>query len=421
MALMMGAIADDLTGATDLANAINGQGLSCLIRVGVPEGAAMSDADAVIVALKSRTCLVEEAVDQSLRAFDWLRRAGAGRILFKYCSTFDSTPKGNIGPVSEALLDRAGQTLMVHCPAFPDTGRTVVDGRLLVNGVPLSQTPMRDHPLTPMRRSFLPAVLRAQTQGGVGRLPLATLRQGARIAARSLDRQRRRHVRHVIADAENWEDLALLAAADHERLLAGGASGLGQAVAALLAHGRAVAAPALATVPPGPALVLAGSCSARTLEQLAVAEARQPVLRLDVGDAAREPALIERAVAWIAANLSPGAPPVVATSAAADERGARQRQHPGIDLAAAAERTLAAIARRATASLGVSRLLVAGGETSGAVIEALGVTAMRVLRPVDPGVPMMVSAEGPPLALILKSGNFGRPTLFADGFGHDHD
>lgn len=410
----LGAVADDVTGATDLAGALVARGVRTALVLGVPAGPLRADADAVVVALTTRTAPVDRARDESRRSARWLRSHGAAVLYAKYCSTFDSTPAGNIGPVADALLDLVGAPAVVHCPAYPATGRTLYQGHLFVGRALLSETGMRHHPLTPMTDPDLVRVLGAQTDRPVGLLALAGEGGRApgpeRLSARLADLVADGAV-HVLADAVTDADVDdLAAAATGYPLLAGGAA-FGAAAGAALTGPRDGPAAAL-DAPEGRSAVLVGSASEATRGQVASFARTGPVRRFTAEEAA-DPATVDALVAWAEPRLDDG-PVLLAVDAdpAAVERA--QRALGAAEAARGVERVLGELARRLHA-LGVRRLVVAGGESSGAVAGALGITQVRVGPPVCPGVPWTVS-DDPPLAVAFKSGNFGGPTFFTDAF-----
>jgi uncharacterized protein YgbK (DUF1537 family) len=415
--VLFGAIADDFTGATDLANTLVRQGMRTVQVIGVPAHTAPPDADAVVVALKSRTIAAAEAVAQSLSSLAWLRRAGAKQILFKYCSTFDSTDEGNIGPVADALLDALGADFTVVCPAFPENGRTIYHGYLFVGDVLLSESSMRHHPLTPMRDPNLMRVLGRQTPFKVGLVPLETVLQGAAAVRTAFTRLRREGCRHAILDAVRDADLLTLGEALADLPLITGGSGIALGLprnfrrAGLLGeNGQADRLPHV----DGAAAVLSGSCSAATLAQVAAMRATHPFFEIDPLELAEDKGAADRALEWAAAHL--GGRPVLISSSAPPERVRVIQDRLGAERAGRLiEAALAAIAR-GLVGRGVRRLVVAGGETAGAVVQALGVTALRIGPQIDPGVPWTVSLGEPAVALALKSGNFGREDFFVRAF-----
>ncbi|MFB9662787.1 3-oxo-tetronate kinase [Glycomyces mayteni] len=414
----MGCVADDYTGGTDAAASLRRAGLRTVLRFGRPEpGEPLPECDAVVIAVKTRNVPAAEAVAAALAVRDWL--GPVAEAYFKYCSTFDSTDAGNIGPVADALLDATGRALAVVCPASPAHGRTVYRGHLFVEDRLLSDSSMRHHPLTPMTDSDLVRVLARQTPHPVGLLRLDTVRRGPAAVRARLETLAAQGVRHVVADATADEDLTAVAEAARGFALATGGAGLAGALGLAEATGSAAPVGAARTASKGPAgaarpsevpeppstpgLVLAGSCSAATLAQVAAAREAFPSYRLDPASTSDPAELLARASTWRKAH--PGGPAMVYASAPAAERGASRL---GPDTAAILERTLAALAVEAVAA-GTRRLVVAGGETSGAVVEALGVRAVEVGAEADRGVPWCVTADG--LALLLKSGNFGAPDL----------
>ncbi|HZQ81495.1 MAG TPA: 3-oxo-tetronate kinase [Gaiellaceae bacterium] len=386
MSLRFAAIADDVTGATDLCGALARAGLRPVQTIG-PWPAELPQCDAVVVALKSRTAPVAAAVAESLRALAWLQELDAERIFFKYCSTFDSTPEGNIGPVADALLDALGEEFTVVCPAYPENGRTVYLGHLFVHGRLLSESSLAHHPLTPMTDADLVRVLGRQTQRPVTLVPHDVVARGAEAIAAQFAEG------YAVVDAIDGADLIALGAACRELRLVTGAAGLGEAVASALGlPPRVLEQPAVE----GPAAVIAGSCSQATMAQVERMASRHTAIRLeprgaDVGD---------EAVAALAAG-----PVLVYASAPPEEREAAD--------AAAVEERLGAVARR-LADAGARRIVVAGGETSAAVVQALGIRVLQVGAEIARGVPWMTTVDEPRLALALKSGNFGGPDFFLE-------
>jgi uncharacterized protein YgbK (DUF1537 family) len=412
MTLRIGCIADDFTGGTDVAAAFRRAGLRTALVFGTPDDttALPADCDAAVVALKSRSTPADEAVADSLTAQRWLWAKGAAQVYFKYCSTFDSTPQGNIGPVADALMDAAGAAVTLHCPASPPNGRTVYQGHLFVHDQLLSDSPLRHHPLNPMTDSALVRLLSAQTRHQVGLVDWATVRGGVEVVRDAIAGHQQAGVRHIVADALTDDDLAVLGAATLELPVIAGAAGLAEG----LGHAYPATRPAAAEPLPaeGRAAVLAGSCSARTLEQIAqFYAAGLPSLHLDVLAAAAGRDVTGEALAWYA-EQDPELPVLIYASASPEELAAVQAQLGVAEAAAQVEELLGTLASHLV-ERGVRRLLVAGGETSGAVTTALGVRAVLVGEEADPGVPWTYATTGSgDLALMLKSGNFGAPDLF---------
>lgn len=416
MTLALGCIADDYTGASDLANTLTKAGLRTVQTIGVPaDDLALPEVDAVVVSLKSRSIPADEAVARSREAAAWLNARGAGHLMFKVCSTFDSTDAGNIGPVTDALRTDAGEAIALVTPAFPETARTVYLGHLFVGAVPLAESPLKDHPLNPMRDSNLVRVLARQSRAGVGLVDLAAVAQGADAVSARLDALAKDGKGAAIADAVLDRDLAVLGAAALTRKVSTGASGLGLGLArALVAAGRVASAAAEADLGGpigGPAACLAGSCSQATLGQIARAEAAMPVRRLDPARLLSGEDEAGAALAWALERIGAG-PVLIASSAGPEDVAAVQAQH-GRDAAGhAIEAAMARIAEGLVAH-GVRRLVVAGGETSGAVVDRLGLPAFRVGPEIAAGVPVLRTTDRD-MWLALKSGNFGGPDFFAD-------
>jgi uncharacterized protein YgbK (DUF1537 family) len=416
----LGIVADDFTGATDIASMLVRGGLRTVQLIGVPGDAVpaeAADADAVVVALKSRTAPVAEAVAESLAALRWLRHAGAERFVLKVCSTFDSTPAGNIGPVAEAMMAALDCPQSLVCPAFPENGRTVFRGHLFVGDALLSDTGMRHHPLTPMTDANLVRVMQAQSRHPVGLLRHDTVAAGTDAVRERLAALAAEGVAHVVADAIDNDALLRLAEGGAALPLWVAGSGLALGLPALLAARSGVTLDAQAArldAVIGPAAVLAGSCSTATQDQVARwIDAGRPALRLDPAALARGEPAAAQALAWALAQTGPA---LVYATADAATLAATQAALGVAQASALVEHALAAIARGLVAQ-GVQRLVVAGGETSGAVVQALGVRALRIGAAICPGVPWTQAVRGadqPPLQLALKSGNFGGPDFFAE-------
>jgi uncharacterized protein YgbK (DUF1537 family) len=392
-------------------------GMRTVQTIGVPSDGGFApgtDADAVVVALKSRTIPADDAVAQSLAALAWLRAHGARQVLFKYCSTFDSTDDGNIGPVADALLDALGARFTIACPAFPVNRRTVYLGHLFVGEVLLSDSPMRDHPLTPMRDANLVRVLGRQTTRRVGLVPWPVVARGAGAIRAAFDRLAGDGHSHAVVDAIADDDLMEIGAACADLALVTGGSGVAsglprnfRSAGLLQEHGEAANAPQVA----GKAAVLAGSCSAATRAQVAEWGNAHRAVALDplAGDAGTVAA---RALRAIEADLGAGKP-VLVYSTAAPEAVAAVQAKLGRERAATLIEEAFSMLARDLVERGVRRLVVAGGETAGAVVQALGVEALAIGPEIDPGVPWTTSLGARPLALALKSGNFGAVDFFA--------
>ena len=408
--MLIGAVADDITGATDLSLMLSRAGLRTVQVIGVPEG-ELPQADAVVIALKSRTILAQEAIGIALASGKALLQGGAQQILFKYCSTFDSTDQGNIGPVTAALMGLTGATLTIACPAFPANGRTVYKGHLFVGDQLLSDSPMQDHPLTPMRDANLLRVLARQTELPVGLVDSATIAKGTVAVRTAFAAAEAAGKRILVVDTLCDADLMTLGAACAGMALVTGGSGIALGLAANFARTGNATLPALMPAPKGRAAILAGSCSRATRGQIAAAKtAGLPTLALDVM-AIAEGRLTATAIAGWAASQPDNSTPLVYSSADPEALAAIHERLGTAVSGALVEQVLADIARLLQAS-GFTRFLIAGGETSGAVVAALGVKMLEIGPEIDPGVPWTRSINGPDLALALKSGNFGAPDFF---------
>lgn len=412
--MLLGAIADDLTGATDLALMLSREGMRTIQTVGVPPADFdLSDVDAVVVALKSRTNPAEMAIAMSLEALRWLKTAGARQIIFKYCSTFDSTPKGNIGPVTDALARELGTDLTIVCPAFPANRRTIYKGHLFVADQLLSDSPMRHHPLTPMTDSSLVRLMAAQSKLQVGLVSHENVAKGAESVRAAFDEARRRGDGVVVVDAITDQDLRVIGEAVAEFPLITGGSGIAIGLpenfrrAGLLR--RDITAGQFEP-PDGRAAILAGSCSEATRGQIKAAiEAGMSTLKLDPVDIAQGRMDVDEAIRWA---LAQEGVPLIYSSADPKDVLAAQESLGQEKAGEIVEQFLAktAIGLREN---GVRRLIVAGGETSGAVVGALAPSALFIGREIDPGVPWTLTmGDGAPMALALKSGNFGTADFF---------
>lgn len=416
---ILGCIADDFTGATDHANNLVRAGMRTVQTIGVP-GADfdLSDVDALVVALKSRTTPPQSATRESLQALDWLREIGCRRFFFKYCSTFDSTDRGNIGPVTDALMDALGEDFAIACPAFPENARTVYRGYLFVGNVLLNESGMEHHPLNPMTDANLVRVLRRQARGEVGLLDYYAIEAGGEAVRARIESLRASGCRYAICDALSDDHLMAIADAVADHVLVTGGSGLAlwlpqsyRRLGLFAERQDAAALPAFG----GSALVLSGSCSRATRAQVGYMAERRPAFAVDPLALAEGKDLVGEAVAWARSRLTDG--PVLVYATAEPEAVKRVQEKLGVERAGTlVEDALAGVARQLVES-GVRRLVVAGGETSGAVVGALGVKALRIGKQIDPGVPWTAaSVGGEHLALALKSGNFGTKDFFLKAF-----
>ncbi|MBO9648046.1 MAG: four-carbon acid sugar kinase family protein [Variovorax sp.] len=418
MSVLLGCIADDFTGATDLANNLVRAGMRAVQTIGVPAAPLDADVDAVVVALKSRTIAPEDAIAQSLDAQRWLQAQGAKQIYFKYCSTFDSTPKGNIGPVTEALMDALGCDFTIATPAFPDNKRTVFKGYLFAGDVLLNESGMQNHPLTPMTDANLVRVMQAQTRRKVGLVDYVTVARGASAIRERFAQLRSEGVGVAIVDAVSNDDLMRLGPALADMPLVTAGSGVAIGLPANFRIAPSSTASALPK-PGGLRAVVSGSCSLATNRQVAdfIASGR-PALAIDPLQIAAGVDVASQALDWAGPLLERGPVLVYSTADASAVKSVQGRL--GVDEAGAmVERTIAAIAR-GLVERGVRQLVVAGGETSGACVQALGIAQLQIGAQIDPGVPWCHArsdaAGGAGLHIALKSGNFGTDDFFSKAF-----
>jgi uncharacterized protein YgbK (DUF1537 family) len=415
MTTVLGCIADDFTGATDLAGLLARSGVKVSLRMGVPDEAPVDTAAIEVIALKCRTSPVAEAVAECRAALQWLQRAGAQRFFWKYCSTFDSTAEGNIGPVAEALMADLGAEQTIYCPAFPENGRSVYMGNLFVGRQLLAESPMKDHPLTPMRDSNLVRLIEPQVTQRAGLVDRLVVARGPGAVREALDALRADGVAHVVVDAIADEDLGVIAQACRNDLIMTGGSALAMPLPHLYAEDGLMAAgagdfkaPALAR----DAIVLSGSCSAMTRAQVEAYRATgAPSFRLDpLTLASKGPG---EALDWLSAQSLESAPLLYAT-AEPDQVRAAQAELGVARAGAVVEAALAEIAIAAR-DQGARRFVVAGGETSGAVTKALRIDRLVIGAEVAPGVPWcFATSGGTDVAITLKSGNFGKESFFSD-------
>ncbi|MBS7696420.1 MULTISPECIES: 3-oxo-tetronate kinase [unclassified Chelatococcus] len=408
--MLLGAIADDFTGASDLANTLARNGMATTLFVGVPDG-DVAAAEAGVVALKTRSIAPPEAVRQSLGALTWLQSQGAGQILFKYCSTFDSTPEGNIGPVAEALSAALGAGVAVVCPVFPATGRTLYQGHLFVGDRLLSESGMEKHPLTPMTDPDIRRWLRRQTRGEVGLVPYAIVRQGAgaiRAALAEIDKT----AKLAVVDAVTDDDLKAIGAAIADARLITGGSGIAiglpdnfRKAGKLGTAGTAFSGIA------SPGVALSGSCSRASLAQLARHLEGHPGFALPPDAVMAGEVTVAAARDFVLTHAD--AAPIVYSSAEPEAVQAAQERFGREAVAGAIENFFGSLAAELVAA-GVTRIAVGGGETSGAVVAALGLQQLAIGPEIDPGVPALAGEAGEkPIRLALKSGNFGAIDFYA--------
>ena len=423
MTLLLGCIADDLTGGTDLASVLVKAGMRTEQTFGVPKQAAGDDVEALVISLKTRTVPVETAVNEALEALRWLRAAGCRQFYFKYCSTFDSTPEGNIGPVAEALLSELNDELTAVCPAFPANGRTVYQGHLFVGETLLSESGMQHHPLTPMTDANVRRLLQAQVKSHVGLVSYPIVRQGATAISERLSALAADGHKFAVIDALNDEDLLRIAETCAGLRLITGGSGLALGLPENFRRAGLLGAPgSAADLPPtNPRrAVIAGSCSLTTQRQVAAMRAKRPAFYIDPMRLIAGDDLVSEALAWAEIQRADG-PLLFYSTAAIETVLAAQGKYGSAFIGTALEEVLAAITLGLVRS-GYGQLIVAGGETSGAVVKTLGINRLRIGKEIAPGVPWTTgvsSAAGDrTLSLALKSGNFGGDGFFLEAWSY---
>lgn len=415
MRTLFGAIADDFTGATDLAGLLARSGVRVSLRIGVPAEPPTDTAAFEVIALKSRTAPVPDALQETRAALDWLQAAGAQRFFWKYCSTFDSTPEGNIGPVAEMLMDALGVDQTIYCPAFPENGRSIFMGNLFVGQQPLAESPMKDHPLTPMRDSNLMRLLEPQVTRPVGLADRLTVAKGAEALRARLGALKEQGVAHVVVDAVANNDLFEIADACRDMVLLTGGSAVAMPLPkAYLRDGILEADAVRFDVPAldSQAIVLSGSCSAMTNKQVAAYRLLgRPSYQLDPLALAQKGA--GDVLDWLAGQDLSKSPLIYATAKPDSVKAAQEM----LGVAEAGKIIEQALADCAVAArdAGARRFVVAGGETSGAVTKALGADQLDVGPEIAPGVPWcFCQSAGQQIALTLKSGNFGDEMFFTE-------
>ncbi|NEX75784.1 3-oxo-tetronate kinase [Aeromonas rivipollensis] len=417
--MKLGVIADDFTGATDIAGFLVENGLSTLQLSGVPEhDGDLPRVDAVVISLKSRSCPAGEAVRDSLAALAWFQARGCPRIYQKYCSTFDSTAAGNIGPVTDALLAALGQDFTLICPALPVNGRTVYQGNLFVGALPLAESGMRHHPITPMQDSNLLRLMERQAQGRAGLVPFATIDKGAAAIAGAFEQLAEDGVRYAVVDTLTEQHLLDIATAALDMPLVTGGSGLAIGLARQLGSGDLQGAREAGWPRGSRAVVLSGSCSEMTNRQVARYRQHAPALALEVARCLEDADYPAELAQWVLAQPLAPAPLVYATTSPG-ELARIQESHGQQAASDAVEHCFARLAQRLQGA-GVDGFIIAGGETSSRITQALGVKAFHIGPQIAPGVPW-VRAIDAPLSLALKSGNFGDEDFFDKAQEYFHD
>ncbi len=406
---MLGVIADDFTGASDIASFLVENGLATVQMNGVPKQSLTAPVDAIVISLKSRSNPVDEAIAQSLQALHWLQQQGCTQFYFKYCSTFDSTAKGNIGPVTDALLDALNADFTIICPALPVNGRTIFNGYLFVGEVLLNESGMQNHPITPMKDANLVRLMDQQARGKTGLVRYADLLKGSDYVKSCFRTLQQQGFRYAAVDSVDNDQLAVLAEAITDLKLVTGGSGLAAYMAARASggqHGDNALLP-----PKGKTVVLSGSCSVMTNKQVAKYAEKAPHFYLDVEQSLSNPAYADVLAKWVIAHLDHDLAPMVYATVSPDKLKQIQAEF-GVEKASQAiENTFAQLAQKLKAA-GVVNFITAGGETSSIVVQQLGFTGFQIGKQIAPGVPWLKALDED-IYLALKSGNFGTEDFFA--------
>ena len=412
MSIELGVIADDFTGATDIASILVKERINTVQIIGVPEkNTSFANAQAVVVALKSRSISPNEAVKQSLDTLNWLKRHNAKQIIFKYCSTFDSTKQGNIGPVADALIDKLNSPITIICPAFPDNNRTIYMGHLFVGTVLLSESPLKDHPLNPMQDSNLIRLMESQSKHKVALIQLNELRKGPQLVQELISKFSKQGYRYVVVDAVTNEDLVILGTVVSKHPLVTGGSGIGYGLSRQLKPKHQVVKKELGKInASGRSLILVGSCSEKTHLQLECVINQWPTRKLEIENIIKDKKSKHELIEW--AKKQPKNQPVVIYSSTRNEGNPdAQKLYKIQNVGRLIETEFGNIAKKLVKS-GFRKLIVAGGETSGAVVSALKIKKLRIGQEISSGIPWTETLTNPKLALALKSGNFGEQDFF---------
>ena len=416
--MILAIIADDFTGATDIASFLVENGVSTVQLNGTPLNDIVIDAQAVVISLKSRSCPSDEAISLSLNALSWCQVRGAKKIFFKYCSTFDSTEQGNIGPVTDSLMQAMGESLTVVCPALPVNGRSVHKGYLFVGDVLLNESGMQDHPITPMQDANLVRLMDRQSQGKTGLIDISTIRKGKEAILNALQQQAKEN-KYVVVDAITMEDLHVIAEASYDFLnLFTGSSGLGEGIAKQICKNpeniKGVQSRGVPRV--GASVVLSGSCSEMTQKQVENYKKVGPSFHLDVVECVENSHYIDEVLLWYLVHKQDSFTPMIYSTAGASDLGIWQEKYGQKKLSNAIETFFYRLAER-LGNEAVKNFIVAGGETSGSIVQALNIKGFYIGPKISPGVPWVRSLEKD-ISLALKSGNFGDIDFFekAQGF-----
>ncbi|PHM35743.1 3-oxo-tetronate kinase [Xenorhabdus innexi] len=415
MTIKLGVIADDFTGATDIASLMVQNGWQVALLLSIPDDSTFipHDVDAIIISLKSRSCPVDESIEQSLKACRWLRqKANCSRLFFKYCSTFDSTIKGNIGPVTDVLMDELQIDLCLICPALPINGRTVVYGYLFVNGQLLNESDMQYHPINPMKDSNLLRLMEQQSRGTAGLVDINCVRQGELSIRDRLCQLRCKGIRYAVVDTLLMDDLLLVAQAAHDMTLITGGSGLGGAIARYCSGGNSekTSIKKLPLPRNRRMVILSGSCSVMTYRQVLEYKKIASTMELDIDKCINNPDYIHLLVDWIIQQPMKGLAPMLYTTRPPGVLKLTHNQYESFQVSKIIEQLFAQIANELRQK-DFNTFIITGGETSGKVVQSLGINQVGIGAIIAHGVPWVYDLQSD-CWLALKSGNFGEVDFF---------
>ena len=416
--MILGIIGDDFTGSSDIANNLKKSGMQVSMYAGVPnlspDDANKQPTEAAVIALKTRTVPIEEAIKESLKALNWLKESGCKQFIFKYCSTFDSTKDGNIGPVTDAIMEELGADFTIACPSFPDAGRTVYYGHMFVNGKPLNESGMEDHPLTPMTDHNLVRWLNYQTKKEVGLIDFETISQGSDKIKQKIISLKKDDIKYAIVDTTNNKEFDAICEGIKDLLFLTGGSGIALGLPKIYKN-KGLLSENNFDLPQNNSnsVILSGSCSRATLEQINIYKVNNPSFYISPDEVMNNIKLVEEVYIWIKENESLS--PLIYSSSDSNNVSAKQKQFGQEILANKIEGFFEKISHKLVND-SFGKFISAGGETSGAIIKGLGVEELKIGKEISPGVPALWSPNsngGKPISVTLKSGNFGQSDFFS--------
>ena len=415
--MKLGIIGDDFTGSSDIANNLKKSGMQVSMYAGVPnllpEETKKEQTDAAVIALKTRTAPIEDAIRESLEALSWLKDCGCEQFIFKYCSTFDSTKEGNIGPVTDAIMEKLNTDFTIACPSFPDAGRTVYFGHMFVNGKPLNESGMENHPLTPMTDHNLVRWLGYQTKNNVGLVDSQTISEGENSVKDKRENLKKNGYKYAIIDTIKNDDFDIICNAVKNLPLLTGGSGIALGLPKIYKD-RGLLSASNFQIPENNsnAIILSGSCSITTINQINIYKENNPSFYISPDEVINDKDLIEKVLSWIKDNETQS--PLVYSSSDIKSVSEKQKQYGQELLANKFEKFFELLSKKLVKD-NFGTFISAGGETSGAVIKGLGIQELKIGKEISHGVPALWSPESngnKPVSVTLKSGNFGQDDFF---------